>query len=148
LGLGIGVLALWLDGQLPTSTWDAEAFYRLAPAVPGAQPRKHPFYDAFYPPNTWLPNAACWLSYFGLMFLVLRWWKDVEETRPARFSVMALAATCFWAFLLLFLLPTSRERQIGFTTMALTSVIVQLCSPRRRPLPPPRSKPVRLRLAG
>jgi hypothetical protein len=103
-------------------------------------------FDALYPENHSLPVIACWVSYFGLMFLLLRWWKDIEAHRPQRFSLQALLATCFWAYILLFLLPTAQERQTAFATMGLTSVVVQLASPCRQPSPP-REKRLRLRFA-
>jgi hypothetical protein len=145
LGLGIGVFALWLDGYSLPLPWDTEA-EALAPAPRDLGAVRHPLYSALYPDNHSLPVLACWVSYFGLMFLVVRWWKDVEAQRPHRFSMHAFLATCFWAYILLFLLPTARERQIGFATMVLTSAIVQLASPRKEPITPP-GKRLRLRYA-
>jgi hypothetical protein len=45
--------------------------------------------------------------------------------------VPAVLATALWAFVLLFLLPTAEERQVGFWSLVLASVIVQLASPWR-----------------
>jgi hypothetical protein len=147
LGLGVGILALWLEGYqlpIPGVTEGADV---LEPAPHGLTPeQRHPFFGALYPENHSLPVLACYLSYFGLMFLVLRWWKDVEEQRPQRFSFQALLATLFWAYGLLFLLPTTRERHIAFATMAMTSVIVQVVSPWRQSAPQ-RVKRLRLRYA-
>jgi len=80
------------------------------------------------------------------MFAILRWWHMTEPLRSAKFSWPALLATGFWAYVLLFLLPTADERLIGFATMVLTAAAVQLASPRREPDPTP-SKRVRLRWA-
>ncbi len=144
LGLAVGAFALWIDGYpLP---WQSDAAEVLAPASTSLVEARDPFYDALYPENHSLPTLAAWLSYFGLMFLVVRWWKDVEEQRQQRFSMHSLLATCFWAYILLFLLPTAHERQIGFATMAVTSVIVQLASPCKQSAPP-RGKRLRLKYA-
>jgi eukaryotic-like serine/threonine-protein kinase len=148
LGLGIGLLALWLEGYrlpIPGLVDNADALDPV-PRGPAPDVRRHPFFEALYPPNHTLPVLACYLSYFGLMFLVLRWWKDVEEQRPQRFSLQALLATLLWAYGLLFLLPTTRERHIAFATMAMTSVIVQVVSPWRQSAPQ-RVKRLRLRYA-
>ena len=41
------------------------------------------FFTGLYPENRSMPMLACYLGYFGLMFLVLRWWKTAEPTRAA-----------------------------------------------------------------
>jgi len=146
LGLGVGLLAVWLEGyQLPLP-WLSDHADALEPLPSLGAERRHPFFGALYPENHTLPVLACYLAYFGLMFLVLRWWKGVEEQRPQRFSMQAFLATLFWAYGLLFLLPTARERHIAFATMAMTSVIVQVVSPWREP-GPQRQKRLRLRYA-
>ena len=38
----------------------------------------NPFFGLLYPDNRSLPVLVCYLSYFGLMFLALRWWKIVH----------------------------------------------------------------------
>ena len=76
-----------------------------------------------------MPVLACYLSYYGLMFLVLRWWKLSDPTRPKRFSVKAVLACGFWAFILLFLLPTASHRREGLISLVLVASIVQLVSP-------------------
>jgi hypothetical protein len=144
IGLAVGAFGLWIDGYpLP---WQENAASVLAPAPASLAATRDPFCDALYPENHSLPVLAAWLSYFGIMFLVVRWWKDIEARRAQRFSVQALLATCFWAYILLFLLPTAHERQIGFATMAVTSVAVQLASPVQQP-GPTRGKRLRLRYA-
>ena len=52
----------------------------------------------------------------------------------------------FWAYGLLFLLPTARERHIAFATMAMTSIIIQVVSPWKEAAPE-RAKKLRLRYA-
>ena len=126
-GAAVGAFAVWLQGY-PVLGPD--------PLRPAADAVRHPFYGALYADNRSLSLAAGYLSYFGLMFLVLRWWKVVEPDRATRFDVPAVLATAFWAFVLLFLLPTAEERQAGFVSMVLTAVVGAACEsvawPRRR----------------
>ena len=142
LGLVIGLAALWLDGfQLPLP-WaggaDADSLRPL-----GGSEQRHPVFGLLYGDNRSLPVLACYLSYFGLMFLALRWWKIGEENRPQRFNLQSVLATAFWAYILLFLLPASDQRQEGFLSLVLISTIVQLVSPWE-PRSRERSKKLRL----
>ena len=54
-----------------------------------------------------LPVAACYLSYFGLAFFALRWWRMADRRRPQRFSLFAVLAAGFWGSLLLLLLAAA-----------------------------------------
>ena len=145
LGLVVGLAALWLDGfQLPLP-WaggtDADSLRPL-----GGSEQRHPVFGLLYGDNRSLPVLACYLSYFGLMFLALRWWKIGEENRPQRFNLQSVLATAFWAYILLFLLPASDQRQEGFLSLVLISTIVQLVSPWE-PRSHQRSKKLRLHYA-
>jgi eukaryotic-like serine/threonine-protein kinase len=145
-GFAVGALAIWLEGYPLVEAGELGQLDFLAPVPRSHREVRDPVFNVLYPENHSLPVFACWLGYFGAMLLVLRWWKGMEADRRQRFSVPALLATCFWAYILLFLLPTAHERQIGFTTMTLTSIIVQLASPCKRPSPP-REKRLRLKYA-
>ncbi len=142
LGVGIGVAAVWLEG------------YTLIGPDTGGDPRlpkmdagpRSPFLGALYPNNQSLSVLIGHMAYFGLMFAMLRWWHLAEPFRPARFSWPSLLATGFWAYVLLFLLPSAEERLLGFSTVVLTAAAVQLASPRRDPDPAP-SKRLRMRWA-
>jgi hypothetical protein len=79
--------------------------------------------------NTSMPILACFISYFGLMFLVLRWWKTTEMNRSKRFSALSVAGVALWAYLLLFLLPSVEHRELAFTSMLLTAVVCQAAAP-------------------
>jgi hypothetical protein len=112
----------------------------------GVAERRDPFFGWLYPDNRSLPILIGYLSYFGLMFLTLRWWKLGEETRRRRFNMRAVIAAAFWAYILLFLLPATHQRQEGFLSLVMTAVIVQLVSPWE-PRIPERGKRFRLRHA-
>ncbi|MCI0639570.1 MAG: serine/threonine protein kinase [Gemmataceae bacterium] len=145
MGVGLGIIGLWLDGfQLPWfGNGPADS---MRPLVSPGEASRHPVYGLLYPDNRTLPVFFGYLSYFGLMFLALRWWKMGEETRAQRFSVQAVGATAFWAYVLLFLLPAAAQRQEAFLALLLTSAIVQLVSPWT-PKTLERNKKFRLRYA-
>ncbi|MBX9679102.1 MAG: serine/threonine protein kinase [Gemmataceae bacterium] len=143
LGLGtfgvlLGVAAVWLQGY---SIVEAT---RPSFVVAGETTPRHPFFSALYSDSPKLPVAAAYAAYFGLIFLLLRWWKNVEPTREERFSFPALGAVLFWAYVLLFLLPGTEERRTAFVALAATAVATQCASPRREPDPEP-SKRLRLK---
>jgi hypothetical protein len=145
LGLAVGLEALWLDG----ARLDAIEVW-LEPARPKALPEeapsreRHPFFGALYPENRSWPAPACYLSYFGLALFAMRWWRMAEPTRRQRFSIGAVLTAGFWAYILLFLLPGTRERQIGFVVLVLAAIIIQLVSPWQPPAVA-RARRVRLR---
>jgi hypothetical protein len=151
LGFGVGLIALWLDGYYLPVPWAPGAAQAdvFRPWVPGADdfPVAHSPFRWIYKDNRSMPVLACYLSYFGLMFLVLRWWKTTEERRGKKFSLKPVVAAGLWAYLLLFLLPALPQRQLGFVAMVLTAVVCQLVSPWKAPAPV-RGKRLRLGYAG
>jgi len=142
MGMLIGLASLWFDGyELPLPFVSSHQPDSLLPWS-GLETR-HPFFGFLYPDNQSLPVLAGYLSYFGLLFLALRWWKLAEEHRPQRFNPKATLAVAFWAYLLLFLLPATHQRREGFLSIVLTSVIVQIVSPW---VPPSQERTKKLRL--
>jgi hypothetical protein len=148
-GLLVGVLALWLDGRplrslLAMDPPDAETVFAQPPAdQSGGSPKGAAILDVM-PYNHDLPVAACYLSYFGLAFFVLRWWRMADPRRPQRFSLFPVLAAGFWAYVLLMFWPWVMHR--GVVALVMSSAIVQLVSPWVPP-PPPRAKRLRLRYA-
>jgi serine/threonine protein kinase len=132
-GFAVGLFGLWLEGYSMPLPWvggsQADA---LQPwSRPADQLPNDSFFTRLYWENRSMPVLACYLGYFGLMFLVLRWWKSAEPTRSRRFSLQPLIATAFWGYLLLFLLPAAPQRHTAFIALALASVVVQTVSPWR-----------------
>lgn len=92
LGVGAWALAAYLDIKLPLDPQFTELpDYRLPSA----------FYNA-----EGQPQLAAFLAAFGSLFLVLRWWRYVQEDRPSRLSVVVTAwcglvgwlIAALWAF--------------------------------------------------
>jgi hypothetical protein len=148
LGLGIGVEALWLEGYELSDLFGPEARAAAQPPVEAPQSwrEKRGWSLAhFFRDGPDLPVAACYLSYFGLAFFALRWWKMADRRRAQRFSLFAVLSAGFWGYVLLLLWPRP-SAPVGFVSLVMTSVIVQLVSPWEQPPPPP-SRRLRLRYA-
>jgi len=129
LGLLLGLVAMWLDGfPLPWPHEGGDA------RVPSTDAIEHT-----------LPKLGRYLGYFGLLFLLLRWWKLTELRRTQRFNVQAVVATAIWAGVLLLLLPRMELKAMSlfFAPPVLASVIVQVVSPWEKRAPA-RSKRLRL----
>ncbi len=146
LGLGVGVMALWLDGRPLAALLGREPPGPDAPETRGflgtPMPSLFGHDRAVRFVSPW-PVAACYLSYFGLAFFALRWWKMADRHRGQRFGLFPVLAAGFWAYVLLFLWPWP-EAPRGVVALVMTAAIVQLVSPWE-PLPPPRAKRLRLR---
>jgi hypothetical protein len=161
LGLLVGFQALWLDGRQLSSLFPRQvsdegpmeserlAFAGEKEPAPGLhRPAAVPRWFSTNQKQG-LPVAACYLSYFGLAFFALRWWKMADRRRPQRFGFFPVLAAGFWSFGLLLLFkvlgawPTS-ALPYGVVPLVMASVIVQLVSPWDQP-PPTRFKRVRLR---
>src|SRR5262249_3003678 len=76
LGVGalVGLGSLWLQGWFP----------RLPPAHLPAYLRNAPELSPLFPGGGWADVAAA-LSYFGLTFFALRWWRLTDPRRTSRF---------------------------------------------------------------
>src|SRR5262249_10485750 len=119
IGFGLGLLAVWLDGfQLPWPGMSVEEMDSLRPLVgPESELPRHRFFDGLYPPNRSIPVLAGSLAYFGLMLAILRWWRLPAQGRERRFELSSVLGVAFWAYVLLFLLPATQQRQEAFLAM-------------------------------
>jgi hypothetical protein len=137
-GVGVGVAAMWLDGWLPRLP-AGEAYSEAAKFTPQS------FRD-----DGVTAVASC-LSYFGVAFFALRWWKMADRRRSHRFSFAPILAAGFWAYALLWVLCTYGPWREGVgarwaVALVMSSAIVQLVSPWEPP-PPPSAKRMKLRYA-
>jgi hypothetical protein len=152
LGFVIGVFALWLDGYELPVPWNPstqlEVLHPFKSSPESADALRQSWTGRTYgSENTTMPILACYLSFFGLMFLVLRWWKVTEPTRSKRLSIWALAAVVLWAWIFLFLLPSTHHRELGFVSMIMASVVVQVTCPWRERVAAKKKNKLRLATA-
>ena len=128
LGVGVGLMALWLDGWTPilhSQLLNAEDF--------GSE----------FAPNPGVTKVGGYILYFALAFFALRWWKLAERRRQHRFSFAPLMAASVWG---LILLMVWEQPWRGTLVLATSAAIVQLASPWQPPLPKA-ARRVRLRYA-
>jgi hypothetical protein len=138
LGVGVGMLALWLSGWMPlepaAGTTPAEASW--GPPVLHSHPGSY---------GLGFSIAASFVSYFALALCALRWWRMVDRRRSHRFSLFPVMAAGFWALLLMVVWPVP-DSPYGALALVMSSVIVQWVSPWEQP-PPPTARRMRLRYA-
>jgi hypothetical protein len=159
LGVLIGLGTLWMDGHNFAALFGqpspSPAENVAVGGIEGEQPagRHRPMQQVaqylHISSQSDIPVAACYLSYFGLAFFALRWWKMADRRRAQRFSIFSVLAAAFWAYLLLILWPWASQPQgepHGVVALVMAAVIVQLVSPWEQP-PPPLPRRLRLRYA-
>ncbi|HVS36780.1 MAG TPA: serine/threonine-protein kinase [Gemmataceae bacterium] len=126
----IGFGALWLDGWSPGQA----APLKLAPDAPTS------VVSSIAP--TGVINEASYISYFGLAFFALRWWRMADRRRFQRFSFFPVLAAAFWGLVLL--LVGGFQMWYGAGVLMISAAVVQLVSPWEPPPPPP-ARRMRLR---
>jgi hypothetical protein len=73
------------------------------------------------------PLLSAFLVYFGLLFLVVRWWRQADPLRSSRLSLGATVSTICVAWLINFFWPFPQPW--GLMAAATISLAVQLASP-------------------
>ena len=119
IGLGIGMLALWLDGwALPTGT--ANATNRDLVLFTGHRVQ-----------SSMIPTVVQYLLYFGLAVGICPWWTSTAWKRKERVRFMPLIVTGIWGSLLLFLWPNNEAvpRMLGVSVLVIAAVGAQVASP-------------------
>jgi hypothetical protein len=135
-GAAVGMAGFWLDGG--TAPWRMSEPLWSAPDADTSP-------LLLFSHRAGLPQLAGYLSYFGLAFFAVRWWKLADRHRSQRFSLAPLFAVGFWALLLLVVWPWPQPA-LGVMPLLLASGIVQMVSPWEPP-PQPAAKRMRLRYA-
>jgi eukaryotic-like serine/threonine-protein kinase len=83
------------------------------------------FYDTFGQ-----PTFRLYLAYFGLLFLIVRWWRQADPLRTSRLSIWCALVCVFWAGVLGYVPPFKDfPASWGMILAANTSIAVQLSSP-------------------
>ncbi len=138
LGMSVGLAAAWLNGwSLPRSSLETPS----AALIFGEGPS-----------GALTARLFAYISYFGIVFFAMRWWKLAERTRSRRFSFFPVFLTALLAYLLVPVLwPDLRHAHSpldlqGPIILTLAAAIVQLVSPWEAPPPKPIRR-VRLRYA-
>ena len=123
VGLGVGTTAFTVS----------ESLFVHLPSNPNLQldmppALRHPliFSDSYG--NQYI---TAYLTYFGALFPVLRWWKQADPLRPTRLSIGSTIVCGGWAYVLSQMVGF--PEQWGMMTAVATSVAVQVCSPWMNP---------------
>lgn len=118
-GLGVGGIAFVLANYLTIRLSTAEMFNVLQ--LPAE----------FIPQGMYArdgaPGLTAFLTYFATLFVLLRWGRQADPLRPARFSLGATVVSVFIAMLIPWQVPW------GFLLALTMSVAVQLSSPWTTP---------------
>jgi hypothetical protein len=118
LGLGVGLWASYLDGLLGVGWYTPPETSHALLVAPG-----------------WVPQTLTNASYFGLVFLVPRWWLLADSRRGLRFNPWLVIVPCFCAWMASFLWgPRWNDLQLyGIVVTGMVAVLVQLASPWEEP---------------
>jgi hypothetical protein len=117
-GVGVGLLAFWLDGwALPTGSGTASSRdlvlwsgHRLSP-------------EGF-------SIGVRYLFYFGLATAACRWWLATDRNRKERVRAFPVGAAVFWAVLFAFLWPWEASSFLaGLAPLSIAAVASQVVSP-------------------
>jgi hypothetical protein len=122
-GVAFG-LAQYLEVQLPLDPRFTEVPNYQLPA-------------SFYDPSG-QPRLPAYLACFGSLFVLIRWWRQIANHRPARLSVLATAISGLagWIVAAVWFFPQPWLMMIACST----SVAVQLSSPWKPPQAVPSSE--------
>jgi hypothetical protein len=114
LGVGVGIWCSFLDGVLQVG-WLNDV---------GDRPLLFKSLD-------WMPKLLADASYFGLVFLIPRWWLLADSRRPLRFNPWMVIVPSFWAWLitLLWSHPYENPQYWGVVVTAMMAALVQLALP-------------------
>ncbi|MHB8969824.1 MAG: serine/threonine-protein kinase [Pirellulaceae bacterium] len=116
-GLGIGVAAFAASDMLMIRLSTQEMFNVLE------LPRDMIPTSIYANANEGTLGLTPFLAYFGTLFVVLRWWRQVDPLRRTRFSVWTILVVALVAMLIPWQIPW------GFLLAVTISVAVQLSAP-------------------
>ena len=87
-------------------------------------------FSGFYDSIDGQPTLRLYVAYFGLLFLIVRWWRQADPLRTSRLSIWFALVCVFWAGMLS-LVPPFKDfpPSWGMILVANTSIAVQLGSP-------------------
>ncbi len=123
VGLGVGLAAYGIYAalfvRLNTSLHD-EHFRAIIDDYRGSA------LGRFFAPDG-SPLLPAFLAYFGVLWLIQRWWRLADRLRPRRFTFWLTAGACFWSMVasLLTHFPVGWGLMLALTV----AITVQLASP-------------------
>lgn len=119
LGLGVGAVAAVLQQFLMLN--DSQLLH-----VDGDGIFNHGTIGRIHMLDAGLPTMAGFMMFFGLLFLIRRWWWQADSFRKARFRISSSLVTLFLGVVLSAILPFSE--QLGAIWALAISAVVQLSS--------------------
>ena len=85
----------------------------------------------------WMPRLLSNATYFGLVFLIPRWWLLADSRRPLKLNPWMVIVPCFWAWAI-WLLWSGKQFDgpppWGVVVSGMVAVIVQLGTPWEDPV--------------
>ena len=120
IGLLVGAAAWAVQSELLVQL-PYEMNRHLPPPITGSHDAWRPdFYDVYGAPT------YAFLTYFGFLFFVLRWWRQADPLRHARLRLWPVAGTVFWAAVANMFWPLPQPW--GLMLAATISISVQMAS--------------------
>jgi hypothetical protein len=119
VGMGIGLLAFWLDGwAIPRNGSPTDSSRDLVL-----------WNNARVSPATFSVGMR-YLFYFGLTVAAARWWRMTDPRRKERFRLLPIIGAGVWSAVFLFLWPwESALPAVGIAPVVIAAVCVQVASP-------------------
>jgi eukaryotic-like serine/threonine-protein kinase len=140
-GVLVGLLALWMGGWVFAGSGEELSSTRDGAVVQLGQSLSS---GPVFQDSEDIFMAARLLTYFGLAFFAIRWWRMADRHRAQRFSFGPILSAGICAAVLLLIWPMEQLPPYGAVALVLTAAIVQLVSPWE-PRPVPVAKRMRLR---
>jgi hypothetical protein len=110
--VGVGVWCSFLDGALQVN-WLNQASDR----------------PLLFKSMEWMPKLLTDASYFGLVFMIPRWWLLADSRRALRFNPWMVIVPSFWAWLITLFWSQQYEQpheQPAFWGVVVTAMIAAL----------------------
>ena len=126
VGLGLGAIAYAVDTGLLVDLHYASSSWFPGGSLP--RPWRSVLFD-----EAGDPTLSLYMTYFGLLLPVLRWWKLADIRRRHRFDLWSVAGCALWAYILCQFVEFPESW--GAAAAAVIAAAIQLSSPWINPRP-------------